>query len=106
MSSDTNAEDGSYKIIVIDYFATCEGRHIYIKTGTKSDVRKDVGDWFFQGASIYTVEQWLDLDKYPESREYAQSNIEVLKVFAPILWQAMNTGVHMDVDIEYHWNES
>ncbi|MFS1912293.1 hypothetical protein [Vibrio sp. 10N.286.48.B7] len=95
------------KIIVIDYCATGEGRHVFIKTGLEETIREDMGEWFYQGAEAYTVEQWIQLDKTsPDNISYQNSNIETLKMFAPILWDAMNQGVSMHVDIEYHWNES
>ncbi|MEZ8226702.1 hypothetical protein AB6C43_22030 [Vibrio splendidus] len=95
------------KIIVIDYCATGEGRHVFIKTGLEETVREDLGEWLYQGAEAYTVEQWIQLDKAtPDNVSFQKSNIETLKMFAPMLWDGMNQGVSMHVDIEFHWNES
>ncbi|TKF23278.1 hypothetical protein FCV43_04175 [Vibrio genomosp. F6] len=99
-----NASNETFKVLVIDYYATGEGRHVLIKTGTEGLVKEGIGDWLYQGADVYTVEQWLNIDKIPHSRSYQNSNIETLKSFAPVLWGAMNEGVSMFVDIEYHWS--
>ena len=106
MPSPINEEHESLKVIVIDYCATGEGRHIFIKTATEASVKREVGDWFYQGANAYTVKQWIELDKFPESSTYQESNIETLKTFAPTLWVAMNEDVSMFVDIEYSWSHS
>ncbi|NOH19468.1 hypothetical protein [Vibrio cyclitrophicus] len=97
----------NYRIAVIDYSATGEGRHIFIKTGTDESVRKEVGEWLYQGADVYTAEQWLELDKITtQSSDEQKAKIDTLKFFAPALWQAMNQRIPMLVNIEYHWNES
>ena len=97
----------TFKVIVIDYSATGEGRHVFIKTGTEESIKEDIGDWLYQGGDVYTVEQWLELDRAPHSSScYQDSNLEVLKEFAPALWEAMNQGLPMLVDVEYHWNQS
>ncbi|MFA0061780.1 hypothetical protein AB4370_18475 [Vibrio cyclitrophicus] len=97
----------NFKIAVIDYSATGEGRHIFIKTGTDESLREKVGKWLYQGADIYTVEQWLELDKVAlQNNSELKAKVEILKSFAPVLWNAMNQGLPMLVDIEYHWNES
>ncbi|NOI01742.1 hypothetical protein F0241_11520 [Vibrio kanaloae] len=95
------------KIGVIDYCATGEGRHIIIKTGSEESIKESVGDWLYQGAEVYTAEQWMELSKKATGNDNKQNaNVEILKVFAPALWDAMNRGVSVLVDIEYYWNES
>lgn len=94
------------KVVVIDYCATGEGRHVYIKTGPEESVKREVGDWLYQRADVYAVEQWLALDKERGSTQYQTSNIETLKRFAPVLWEAMKEGVPMLVNVEFHWNRS
>ncbi|CAH6796514.1 MULTISPECIES: hypothetical protein [Vibrio] len=100
------AEHNLFKVVVIDYHATGEGRHVFIKTGTEESVKKDVGDWLYEGADAYTVKQWLELGKDSSCDQYKDSNIETLKTFAPVLWDAMKNGLPMTVDAEFHWNES
>lgn len=68
--------------------------------------REHVSEWLYQGADVYTVSQWLEIAEDPKSKKYQTSNIETLKNFAPVLWDAMNKGITMSVDIEYHWNQS
>ncbi|MGF1719076.1 hypothetical protein L4D20_03420 [Vibrio kyushuensis] len=96
-----------FKVVVIDYYASGEGRRVFIKTGSESHIKEEVGDWFYQGAEAFTVQKWLEIDKDTcDSSNDEGSNLETLKMFAPVLWDAMNQGVEMLVDIEYHWNES
>lgn len=106
ISTKTSTE--TFKVVVIDYYATGEGRHVFIKTGTEESIKKDVGDWLFQGADVYTVEQWREIDKVQvqSNGKYHPSNIDVLKTFAPILWESMNKGSPLIANVEYHWNES
>lgn len=104
ISTKTSTE--TFKVAVIDYYATGEGRYVFIKTGTEESIKKDVGDWLFQGADVYTVEQWREIDKVQSNGKYQPSNIDVLKTFAPILWESMNKGSSLIANVEYHWNES
>ncbi|MEZ9131871.1 hypothetical protein AB4143_05160 [Vibrio breoganii] len=104
MNLPISSEDDSFKIAVIDYCATSEGRHIYIKSGTNDYIKSNVGDFLYAGASIYTVKQWLEIANDKNFEGYI--NLEILQSFAPMLWDAMESGVNMDVDIEYHLNDS
>ncbi|WP_413111960.1 hypothetical protein [Thaumasiovibrio sp. DFM-14] len=94
-----------FKVMVIDYHATGEGRHVYIKTGTEESFKEKVNEWLYQGAEVYTVERWLELDRNPHMSNDQNSNLDTLKTFAPVLWDAMKEGVSMLVDVEYHWTE-
>ncbi len=96
----------TFKVMVIDYCASGEGRHVFIKTGTEESLRENVDEWLYQGADVCTIEFWLELDQNPDSSNYQSSNIVTLKTFAPVLWGAMKEGMAMTADIEYHWNES
>ncbi|ROR70224.1 hypothetical protein EDB59_0873 [Vibrio crassostreae] len=94
------------KVGVIDYIATGEGRHIYIKTGTEDSIRRNVGDWLYQGADVYSIEEWLEIDSASDSSNQRNSAVVTLKKYAPALWDAMVKGLVMKVDIEYHDNQS
>ncbi|WP_064604279.1 hypothetical protein [Photobacterium sp. J15] len=74
-----------YKVAVVDYFATGEGRTVFIVTGNDKKIEDEIHEFFRIGIISMSPRAWLAEDKMGDKSEF-RHEVDTIKSFAPMLW--------------------
>lgn len=91
------------------YYATGEGATIYIASGSKESIFKEIPEYFHQDLTLLTPSDWLKAASGDCVNEYYHSDAEALKTYLPILWKqieeiALGRGCHLNFFMKHHFN--